>query len=448
MTETADTAVVSGYFHDRDIPSLAADLRAGRTTSVQLVEHSLAAIAALDPILNAFTTVDADGAITAAVEADRELSHGHDRGALHGIPVSVKDLIDIAGHVTTSGSQVNSGPAEADAECIRRLRAAGAVIVGKNVLHELAYGATGDRSAHGPSRNPWDTRKISGGSSGGSAVATAAGMVPLAVGTDTAGSVRVPAALCGVVGFKPAYRAIPTAGVHPLAPSLDHVGLFATSARGAADAYTAISGRRPQSTGAAPRVGWFEPAGIGPCDPEIADMARAALARAGITVDGTVGIPFAPGELFSALSVLQAAEAYAEHMDGLAGHEHTIDPEVLDRLLSGRDTAAWKYVRADRKRDALRTAVAALFDRFDVLAMPTVPTVATEIDQREHEIAGQPVEVRSALLSLTCPWNLTGHPALSVPAGTVAALPIGLQLITTRGSEHLIFDLAERIARP
>lgn len=448
MTEIADTAVVSGYFRDHDIPSLAADLRAGRTTSVRLVEHSLAAIARLDPILNAFTTVDADAAITAAAEADRERARGHDRGALHGIPVSVKDLIDIAGQVTTSGSQVNSGPAEADAECVRRLRAAGAVIVGKNVLHEFAYGATGDRSAHGPSRNPWDTNKISGGSSGGSAVATAAGMVPLAIGTDTAGSVRVPAALCGVVGFKPAYQAIPATGVHPLAPSLDHVGLFATTARGAAEAYTAISGRPPRSTGVAPRIGWLDPVGIGPCDPEVVHIVRGAMSEAGIGVEATAELPFAAGDLFSTLSVLQAAEAYAEHMDDLAGHEHSVDPEVLDRLLSGRDTAAWQYVRADRRRAALRTAVTELFDRFDVLATPTVPTVATEIDQRAHEIAGQTVEVRSALLSLTSPWNLTGHPALSVPAGTVAALPVGLQLITTRGNEHLIFDLAEKIAHP
>ncbi|OCB41735.1 amidohydrolase [Mycobacterium vulneris] len=448
MTEIADTPVASGYFRDHDIPSLAADLRAGRTTSVQLVEYSLAAIARLDPILNAFTTIDADAAITAAVEADRELSRGHDRGALHGIPVSVKDLINIAGQVTTSGSQVSSGPAEADAECVRRLRDAGAVIVGKNVLHEFAYGATGDRSAHGPSRNPWDTSKISGGSSGGSAVATAAGMVPLAIGTDTAGSVRVPAALCGVVGFKPAYRAIPTAGVRPLAPSLDHVGIFATSARGAAEAFSAMSGRAPQFAGAAPRIGWFDPACIGPCDPEIVDIVRGAMERAGISVHGTAGLPFSAGDLFSTLSVLQAAEAYSEHLDDLAEHEQTIDPEVLDRLLSGRDTAAWQYVRADRRRDALRTAVTGLFDGFDVLVMPTVPTVATDINQRAHEIAGHTVEVRSALLSLTCLWNLTGHPALSVPAGTVSGLPVGVQLITTLGNEHVVFDLAERIACP
>lgn len=447
MTDIADPAVLNGYFRDHDIRSLAAELRTGHTTSVELVEYSLAAITRLNPILNAFTAVDAEGARAAAHTADRERDEGHDRGVLHGIPVSVKDLIDIAGQVTTSGSLVRPRRAEADAECVRRLRAAGAVIVGKNVLHEFAYGATGDRSAHGASRNPWDVNKISGGSSGGSAVATAAGMVPLAVGTDTAGSVRVPAALCGVAGFKPAYAAISTAGVRPLAASLDHVGVFATTAAGVADAYAVMAGRPVHPGDAATRVGWVDPECFAPCDPAIVTCVRDALEQAGITVDATAVLSFSAGELFSVLSILQAGEAYAEHVDDLAGHEHTIDAEVVERLQRGRDTAAWQYVHACRQRDTLRAAAAELFDRFDVLAMPTVPTVATDLDQRAHEIDGRPVEVRSALLSLTCPWNLTGHPALSVPAGTVSGLPIGVQLIASPGNENMLFEMASRIER-
>ncbi|MGV9798662.1 amidase [Mycobacterium sp. NPDC003449] len=447
MTDMTDTAVRGGYFRDRDIRSLAEDLRAGRTTSVELVEHSLAAIARLDPMLNAFTAVDPQGALAAARDADRELARGGDRGVLHGIPVSVKDLIDVAGQITTSGSLVGPHRAESDAECVRRLRTAGAVIVGKNVLHEFAYGATGDRSAHGASRNPWDTSRISGGSSGGSAVATAAGMVPLAVGTDTAGSVRVPAALCGVVGFKPAYGAVSTLGVRPLAASLDHVGVFASTTSGVADAYAALSGHSPSRGDGPVHVGWIDPTGIGPCDPAIVATVRDALARAGIGVEPTAGLPLPAGEVFSMLSVLQSSQAYSEHIEDVAGHEQSIDAEVLERLRSGRDTAAWQYVHAERRRDGLRAAAADLFGRFDVLAMPAVPTVATRIDQRAHDIDGRSVEVRSALLSLTCPWNLTGHPALSVPAGTVSQLPVGLQLITTPGNEHLIFDLARRIER-
>jgi aspartyl-tRNA(Asn)/glutamyl-tRNA(Gln) amidotransferase subunit A len=447
MTDIADPTVLNGYFRDRDLRALAAELRAGHTTSAELVEHSLAAITRLDPILNAFTAVDAEGARAAARTADQELTQGRDRGVLHGIPVSVKDLLDIAGQVTTSGSLVHPHLAAADAECVRRLRAAGAVIVGKNVLHEFAYGATGDRSAHGPSRNPWDANKISGGSSGGSAVATAAGMVPLAVGTDTAGSVRVPAALCGVAGFKPAYGAIPTAGVRPLAASLDHVGIFATTVSGLADAYAVMTGHPVHPNDATARVGWLDPECFGPCDPEVVTCVRDALERAGIDVGGAAGLPFSAGEVFSVLSIMQASEAYAEHVDDLAEHEHTIDAEVVERLLRGRDTPAWQYVRAGRQRDTLRAAAADLFDRFDVVAMPTVPTVATDLDRRAHEIDGHAVEVRSALLSLTCPWNLTGHPALSVPAGSVSGLPVGLQLITTPGNENVLFELASRVER-
>jgi aspartyl-tRNA(Asn)/glutamyl-tRNA(Gln) amidotransferase subunit A len=446
MTDIADTSLLSGYFCEHDIDTIARDLRAGRITSVELVQHSLAAIDRLNPILNAFTAVYADAAVAAARDADNDLARGHDRGPLHGIPVSVKDIVDVAGQVTTSGSAAYlTRRADSDAECVRRLRAAGAVIMGKNVLHEFAYGATGDRSVHGPSRNPWDATKISGGSSGGGAVAVAAGMVPLAVGTDTAGSVRVPAALCGVVGFKPAFGAIPTAGVHPLAASLDHVGVFARTTVDAARGY-AVLAAHPHEHGIAPaRVGWVDPMTIGPTDPAVIATVRDALDRTGITINDTVELPFAVSELFSVLSTLQSSEAYSEHGDDLIRDRDNIDPEVVGRLESGRDTPAWQYVHATRRRDALRAAVAELFQRFDVLAMPTAPTVATEIDQRAHVIDGQPVEVRSALLSLTCPWNLTGHPALTVPAAMVSGLPVGLQLVGMPRREPLLFDLAARI---
>jgi aspartyl-tRNA(Asn)/glutamyl-tRNA(Gln) amidotransferase subunit A len=446
MTDIADTSLLSGYFIEHDIDTIARDLRGGRITSVDLVQHSLAAIDRLNPILNAFIAVHAEAAVAAARDADDDLARGHDRGPLHGIPVSVKDIVDIAGQVTTSGSATYlSRRADSDAECVQRLRAAGAVIVGKNVLHEFAYGATGDRSVHGASRNPWDATKISGGSSGGGAVAVAAGMVPLAVGTDTAGSVRVPAALCGIVGFKPAFGAIPTAGVHPLAASLDHVGVFAHTTVDAAHGYAVLAAHPLEHHTVPARVGWVDPTRISPTDPAVIATVRDALDRTGITTDETVELPFVVGELFSVLSTVQSSEAYSEHADTLIRHRDDIDPEVIDRLERGRDTPAWQYIHATRRRDALRAAIAELFQRFDVLAMPTAPTVATEIDQRAHIIDGQAVEVRTALLSLTCPWNLTGHPALTVPAGMLAGLPVGLQLVGMPGREPLLFDLAARI---
>ena len=445
MTDIADASLLSGYYFNHDIDTIAKDLRGGRTTSVELVRHSLTAIDQLNPILNAFTAVDAD-ALAIARKADDDLASGHDRGPLHGIPVSVKDIVDIAGHVTTSGSAAYlTRRADTDADCVQRLRAAGAVIVGKNVLHEFAYGATGDRSVHGASRNPWDANKISGGSSGGGAVAVAAGMVPLAVGTDTAGSVRVPAALCGIVGFKPAFDAVSTVGVHPLAASLDHVGVFARTVADAALGYSVIATHPPTGVTTPARVAWVDPTCISPTDPSVIATSRDALDRAGITTPETVRLTFGAGELFSAFSTLQSSEAYAEHADILSRHCNDVDPEVIGRLERGRDLPAWQYVQATRDRDTLRAEIASLFGRFDVLALPTAPTVATDIDQRAHVIDGQAVEVRSALLSLTCPWNLTGHPALTVPAGMVNGLPVGLQLVGMPGRERQLFDLAHRI---
>jgi len=445
MTDIADASLLSGFYCRHDINTIAKDLRGGRITSVELVQHSLTAIDRLNPILNAFTTVDAD-ALATARNADEDLARGNDRGPLHGIPVSVKDIVDIAGHLTTSGSAAHlTRRADADADCVRRLRAAGAVIVGKNVLHEFAYGATGDRSVHGASRNPWDANKISGGSSGGGAVAVAAGMVPLAVGTDTAGSVRVPAALCGIVGFKPAFDAVSTVGVHPLAASLDHVGVFARTTTDAALGYSVMA-TDPLAEGNAPaRIAWVDPTCINPTDPSVIATARDALDRAGITSRDTLRLTFGVGELFSVFSTLQSSEAYAEHAGILNRHRGDVDPEVIGRLERGRDTPAWQYVQATRKRNELRAEIAELFQRFDVLALPTAPTVATDIDQRAHIIDGHPVEVRSALLSLTCPWNLTGHPALTVPAGMVEGLPVGLQLVSIPGRERQLFDLAYQI---
>lgn len=231
------------------ISELGLALRRGTTSSVQLVRAALRRIEDRNPTVNAFVLVDSAGALAAAEQADAELAAGRDRGPLHGVPVAVKDLIDIAGLPTTCGSASSFGTARAieDAEIVARLRRAGAVIVGKTTLHEFAYGATGDRSVHGPSRNPVDPGRMSGGSSGGSAAAVAAGMVPLALGTDTAGSVRVPAALCGVVGFKPAFGALPVSGIHPLAPTLDHVGLFTATSQDALLASLALS-RSPERT--------------------------------------------------------------------------------------------------------------------------------------------------------------------------------------------------------
>jgi aspartyl-tRNA(Asn)/glutamyl-tRNA(Gln) amidotransferase subunit A len=443
----ADTSA-PGNFADRDIPTVARALRDGSTTAGELVRRVLEDIERLNPVLNCFVSVDRDGAREAAATLDRELMNGTDRGPLHGIPVAIKDIIDVAGQVTTSGSALfKDRVAASDAACVARLRAAGAIVVGKTVLHEFAYGITGDRSFHGASRNPHDPARMSGGSSGGSAVAVAAGIVPLALGTDTAGSVRVPASLCGIVGCKPGYEAIPRDGVHPLAESLDHVGLFTRTAADARTAYEILVGGALASGefSQTPRLGWLAPSAFGPVEPAIERDLLALLDRAGLPPTSVILQEGAA--LFDVLTAIQSPEAYLAHVDDLRDGAGRIDDEVAGRLQNGARVPAWQYLAAMGKRDALRLEVDALFGSFDLLAMPTTPTVAPKIGERSLRIDGVAVEARSALLSLTTPWNLLGLPALSIPAGLMAGLPFGLQLIGPAGREGGMFELARRIER-
>ena len=439
MTDTVTTS--------NSIAMMAAALRRGDVTAVELTRTALSRISTLNPQLNAFVLVDEEGALAAAARADAELADGVDHGPLHGVPVAVKDLIDVAGMPTTCGSASSFGTPRAaeDAEVVTRLRTAGAVIVGKTTLHEFAYGATGDRSAHGPSRNPHDPARISGGSSGGSAVAVAAGMVPLALGTDTAGSVRVPAALCGVVGVKPAFDAIPTGGTYPLAPTLDHIGLFAATSEDARIGYHVLSGTSPDRRRSTRAIAWLPPDDIAPTDPRVARIAFEALSNTGADVRVASGALGDAGGLFRMFSTLQSREAYQVHAHHLAADESVIDPEVVARLMLGQSVGDASYAEADRARRAFRDHVGDLLDRFTILALPTVPVPAPLIDQRTVRAGGAHLETRAALLSLTSPWNTAGLPAISVPAGRVDGMPVGVQLVAGKGDEELLFGLASTI---
>ncbi|MEV4804639.1 amidase [Nonomuraea sp. NPDC049421] len=446
-----------GPFTGRTLAQLAQDLRDRRTTSTDLTEQALGAAAALDPGLNAFVTVDGTGALEAAKAADAELAAGLDRGPLHGVPVGVKDLIEVAGLPATMGSRHFAGYVPSrDAACVARLREAGAVIVGKTTTHEFAYGPTGDRSANGASRNPHDPSRMSGGSSGGSGAAVGAGLVPLALGTDTGGSVRIPAALCGVAGFKPAYDAIPADGVFPLSRSLDHVGVLAGDPESCLIAYLALTGADAPAPVAPARVAWLDASDLFEGDPEVVAAVRAAAravaqaeAGAAETAAGEPAEVRLPGgfaeEVLRTYRAIQSCEAVAVHADRMETAPELFGEEVLERLRGAAQVPGWSYVRALESRERLAAAADGLFARHDVLALPTAAVTAPLVDEREVTPAGRPVPVGVALLSLTCPWNVLGLPALTVPAGTVAGLPVGLQLLCRPGDEPLLFATASRL---
>ncbi|URM97687.1 amidase [Actinomadura madurae] len=434
----------AGWFARRTVTGLAGALRAGTTSPADLVERSLAEAARLDPGLNALAAVDAPGARAAAERAGRELSQGLDRGPLHGIPVAVKDVVDTAGLRTAMGSRHHAGRVPGhDAECVRRLRASGAIIVGKAATHEFAFGPTGDRSADGATRNPYRRERVSGGSSSGSAAAVAAGIVPLAVGTDTGGSVRIPAACCGIVGLKPTRGAVPSGGVFPVAPSLDTVGPMARTAGDCLLLWNVLAGEdAPEPDISGCRVGWVAPSALHPADPRVTEAVRPLLEPLPVR---EVAVPDI-ARLRWAYQVIQGREVHTIHAGRLAAAPELYGEEVLARLRAAGRITEEDAEAAQAIRERVHVAVAALLERHDLLAMPTVPILPPPLDARSVSLGGTPIDVRAALLSLTSPWSVLGLPAISLPAAPVDGLPTGLQLIARPGAERLLLAVAGRLS--
>jgi aspartyl-tRNA(Asn)/glutamyl-tRNA(Gln) amidotransferase subunit A len=421
------------------ILSASAQIAARAVTSVQLTAAALERIAERNPALNAFITVTADLALEQAREADREIAARGPRGPLHGIPISLKDLVDVAGVPTTAGSRVlRDNVAAADAPVVSRLREAGVVVLGKTNLHEFAFGTTSEDSAYGPVRNPHDLARSPGGSSGGSAAAVVDGQGYASIGTDTGGSIRIPAAACGCVGLKPTFGELSCEGVVPLSWSLDHVGPIARSVGDAWLLYDAMRGA-PRLVPAGLRGG----AGRRPCvgllggyftellDPDVRTVfgeAIGRLARAGAQVIARE-VPGASRTSSTYLRI-QLPEATAYHAATLEREPESYTPPVRSRLEMGRDVTAVDYVNARRDAAVLRADVDAALAGCDLLVLPTLPIPAPLLGSATLDLGGQSVPVRSLMLRLTQLFDVTGHPAMTLPCGTVGpGLPVGLQLV-------------------
>ena len=434
----------AGYFCGQSVVALAERLRAGSLTSIDLTRAALDSIERLNPTLNAFVQVDAPVALAQARKADQLFAQGVDLGPLQGIPVAVKDNIDTFDYVTTYGSAHFEGhQPSCDALCVQHLRDAGAVIVGKTLTHEFAYGPTGDRSLQGAARNPWDSRCITGGSSAGSAAAVASGMVPLALGTDTGGSIRIPAALCGVVGFKPSFASVSLEGVFALSASLDHVGPIANNVEDARLLFDVIAAREvaPAPEVRPLRVGWISAGSFGPVDAEVdRQVYHVALQMFGDALQPVGDLAPLAAAMKDTLLTLQRAEAYDVHAERMLEAPQLFDQEVRERLELSQEVRGWQYIRARAAQAQFKAAMAQIFEQFDFLLSPSVPITATAVDAREVRVGAQIIDVRAAVLSHTSAWNLTGLPAISLPAGQVRGMPVGLQVIGAIGEDDRLLQ--------
>ena len=429
-------------------------LRAGTLSSRALTEACLARIDARNSALGAFITVTAATAIEEAAAADRELLANRDRGPLHGIPISLKDLIDQSGVPTTAGSAVPDGtPATTDATVTARLRAAGAVLVGKTNLHEFAFGTTSTESAFGVVRHPDDVTRSAGGSSGGSAVAVRTGMSIASVGTDTGGSVRIPSAVCGLVGLKPAFGEVPCDGVVPLSRTFDHVGPLARTVDAAAALYQVLARLAPRTP--VPRdvkglrlarlTGYMEAtleAGVR----SAYDAALDRLARNGAAISEAT-LPHADDIAAIYLHVC-LPEAAAFHARTLEACPERYRPSTRMRLEQGRFILAEDYLRALAGCAVLRTEVDRALAEVDALVLPGCAIAAPPLDADTVTVDGVPLPVRGQMLRLTQPFNLTGHPAIVLPCGlTPEGLPVSLQLVAFHHGTSSLLDIAAGVER-
>jgi aspartyl-tRNA(Asn)/glutamyl-tRNA(Gln) amidotransferase subunit A len=441
MTTTTDTLTITEFGRR---------LRARELTAERVTEDCLRRIDADNARLNAFILVMADEARKQAREADRELAAGRDRGPLHGVPISLKDLFDVRGTPTTAASRVRDGHiADRDAPVVSHLRQAGAVFIGKTNLHEFAFGTTNEDSAFGPARNPCDPQRSPGGSSGGSAASVAAGMALATIGTDTGGSIRIPAAACGIVGLKPSFGEVPTDGVVPLSRTFDHVGPLTQTVT---DAWLVHRGLLGGAIGKPPapaptsslRIGVLRGYFSDVLDEEVRtrfEEGLETLRRAGARVD-EIEIRHARdiGPVYLHISVADAAAYHATTLDAMP---ERYTPNVRLRLEMGRYMLSEDYARALAGREVLRREVDAALAGRDALATPTLPIPPPLIGAATIAVGATEEPVRNLMLRFTSLFNMTGHPAIALPNGTISSgLPCSTQLIGPRGQTDALIRVA------
>lgn len=424
----------------------AEQIRARRLSPVELTRECIHRIENLDPGLNAFITVTASHAFDQAKLAESEIAGGNYRGPLHGIPIALKDLLDTAGVRTTAASNQyrERVPAE-DAEAVRRLKNAGAVILGKLNMHEFAFGMTGVISAFGPTRNPWNTERITGGSSSGSAAAVAAGLCVAALGSDTSGSIRCPPALCGIVGHRPSASLISTRGVVPLSTSFDTIGPMTQTVRDAAVLIDVLTGTtqfasllredvKPLRVGVARRK-FFDD-----LDPDVSALVEAALDTLNKLVAEVREVEV-PTQGFRTIF---DAEIYEYHQAMIEQSPERYDPRTLFRLQNCAGITATDYIRERRRLAEFRAKAEELFEQVDVIVTPTTPVPAPKLAELEALAVEdvRPFEVKY-LLRNTAPFSVLFWPTISVPCGfTHDGLPVGMQIAARPGADSTVLRVA------
>lgn len=442
---------------------LARKIREGETSSLAVMESLLRRISSLDPQIQAYLTVSHEHALAGAQQKDREIGAGKNSGSLHGVPLALKDNIETKGLRTTNGAkQLYDNTPAADAVIVRKLKKAGAIIFGKLNMHEIALGGTTDNPHYGFTRNPWDGSRIPGGSSGGSAAAVAAGMCPASFGTDTAGSIRIPAALCGIVGLKPTLGRVSRSGVFLLSWSMDCVGPITRSVRDAALLLEVIGGFDSKDPATSrkrlPRYteeleGEVKGIRVGICkdyysdlvEPDVHHAFQGAIAEISRLGTHIVELPLnlERAHVSAAHEIILASEAATYYEPHLRANIGDFGLDVRLRLQRGLAIPAVHYLKAQQVRTVIQQRFRDFFDQIDVMASPTVAVPAPLRGQQTVPAGGVERSLREALVSLTLPVNLVGFPAITVPCGFSShGLPIGLQLVGRPFDEATLLRVA------